>query len=173
MTAKPDALAVALSGAARVVIDASLAIDALLGTPDRKALALRFFVACNAAAVRLIVPPTFASETDSAVRGIVLRGQLPAAAAPAVYAALDALPLTVALAAPELLAVRLRARRIADDLQQPNVYDATYAALAEARGCNFWTADGRFANAAKQVRQQPDGTTAPALPLVRFIGDYP
>ncbi len=169
----PDALAVALHGAGAVVIDACLAIDALLGTPPRKALALRFFAACNAGAVRLIVPPLFFCETDTAVRRLLQRGQLPAGTSLAVYAALDALPLTVALAAPELLTVRLRARQIADELQQPGVYDATYAALAEARGCNFWTADKRFANAAKQVRRQPDGTTAPALPLVRFVGDYP
>src|SRR3712207_9203819 len=37
--------------------------------------------------------------------------------------------------------VRARARVIAEILQQPRVYDATYAALAEARGCLFWTAD--------------------------------
>jgi predicted nucleic acid-binding protein len=169
---KPDPLAVALQGVARAVLDASLAIDALIGEPTRKARALRFFGICNAAGVVLIVPPNFASETDTAVIQSMRRGDIAAADVAPTLAALDALTLDIALDAAELNAVRQRARQIADELQQPTVYDATYAALAEARGCNFWTADKRFANAAKQVRRQSNGTTVPALPVVRSIADY-
>lgn len=168
----PDLLAVALEGALRVVMDASVAIDALLGEPARKARALRFLGFCNTRGVGLIVPPTFPSESDSAVRRIVARSQLPPAVMTATFAALDALPLDMCLDAVELEAVRQRARQIADELGQPGVYDATYAALAQARGCEFWTADERFANAAKQNKRQPDGTMAPALACVRHIGDY-
>ncbi len=168
----PDPLDALLQSAARVVIDASLAIDALAGEPARKARALRFLGICNARGIALVVPPTFASETDTAVRRIVARGQMPAADMPFIFAALDALPLDVALDATELDAVRKRARQIAEELALTPVYDSTYAALAETRGCDFWTADEKFANAAKQNRRQPNGTTAPTLPNVRFIGDF-
>ncbi len=171
-TTAPDLLAVALGNTARVVIDASLAIDAFLGEPARKARALRFFALCNAHGVALIVPPTFSSETDTAVRRIVARGQLPVAELPAIWNALDALTLDMALDAAELNIVRQRARQIAADLALTPVYDSTYAALAETRGCDFWTADEKFANAAKQPRRQPDGTLSPTVPNVRFIGDF-
>jgi len=42
------------------------------------------------------------------------------------------------------------------------VYDATYAALAELRGCEFWTADKAFDDAVKA-----------ALPFVKYLPDYP
>ncbi len=170
--AKPDPIAVALQGATQAVIDASLAFDAVIGEPARRTLARRFLAACNVLNVRLIAPPAFTGEVDTAARQAMHRGGLAAADLPAVYAALDALPIAVTLDAAALDAVRKRARVIAEMLQQPSVYDATYAALAEARGCYFWTADKTFANAAKQARRQSDGTTAPALPVVRFVGDY-
>ena len=168
----PDPLAVALQSAARVVVDASLAIDAIAGEAARKARALRFVVICNARGVVMIVPPTFPSEADTAIRRIIARGQMPAAELPLLFAALDLLPLDMALDATELETVRGRARQIAAELALVPVYDATYAALAEARGCDFWTADEKFANAAKQLRLQPNGTMAPTLPNVRWIGDF-
>ena len=170
--AAPDPLAVALQSAARVVMDASLAIDAIIGDAARKARALRFLTICARRGVALIVPPTFPSEADTAVRRIIARGQMPAADMPLIFGALDSLPLDMALDATELDAVRKRARQIAAELALVPVYDSTYAALAEARGCDFWTADAKFANAAKQLRRQSDGTTAPTLPNVRFIGDF-
>ena len=90
----------------------------------------------------------------------------------AIFRALDVLPLDMAQGATELEAVRQRARQIAAGLALVPVYDSTYAALAEARGCDFWTADEKFANAAKQLRRQPNGKMAPTLPNVRWIGDF-
>lgn len=58
-------------------------------------------------------------------------------------------------------ATRTRARDIAVTLNQVRVYDATYAALAELRGCEFWTADERFYNSA-----------AGHLTFVKYIGGY-
>ena len=153
-------------------MDASLAIDVILGEPARQARAIRFLGICNARGVALIVPPTFPSEADTAVRRNVKRSQLTPAQMAATFAALDSLPLDMALDAIELETVRRRARQIADELALMPVYDSTYAALAEARGCDFWTADEKFANAAKQVKRQPNGTTAPTLPNVRWIGDF-
>ncbi len=153
-------------------MDASLAIDALIGDATRKVRALRFLTICNARGVALVVPPTFPSEADTAVRRIVARGQMPATDMPLIFGALDALPLDMALDAAELDAVRKRARQIAEELALTPVYDSTYAALAEARGCDFWTADEKFANAAKQVRRQTNGKAAPTLSNVRWIGDF-
>ena len=42
----------------------------------------------------------------------------------------------------------------------PTLYDAYYLALAQARGCDFWTADRRFVNSVPQV------------PCVRDIRDF-
>lgn len=168
----PDPFVVALRGAAQAVIDASLAVDAVLGDPARQIIAVRLLSACASLRVALVVPPTFPGEVDTAARQNVLHGRLPAVELTNAYALLDALAVHTALDAAELDAIRQRARDIAEMLQQPSVYDATYAALAEARNCHFWTAERAFANAVKQARRQPDGTTAPALPIVRFVGDY-
>lgn len=54
-----------------------------------------------------------------------------------------------------------RARDIARRFAQERIYDAVYAALADLRGCDFWTADKRFYDAV-----QAD------LPLVRYLPDY-
>lgn len=162
----------ALRGVTQVVMDASVAADVVLADPARQALAVRFLSACAALQVTLVVPPTFPGEVDTALRQNVLRGRLPAVELPNAYALLDTLPVVLALEATEFAAICQRARAIADTLQQPSVYDATYAALAEARGCHFWTADKTFANVARQARRQPDGTTAPGLAIVRYVGDY-
>ena len=161
----------ALRGRREVVIDASLVGDALIGEATRKTAARDFLRSCRHHGVRLLVPPTFTAETDTLLRQNVLRGKLPAGELPATYAALDALVVEVELDENVLQIVRRRAREIAAQLDQPSVYDATYAALAELRGCDFWTADKRFANAAHQNRRAPDGTTSPAFPLVRSVRD--
>ena len=54
-----------------------------------------------------------------------------------------------------------RAIEIADQLNQPRVYDALYLALAEREDCDLWTADERFFNAARA-----------RFPQVRWIGLY-
>ena len=87
-------------------MDASLAIDAIVGEATRKARALRFFGICNARGVEMIVPPTFPSEADTAVRRMIARGQMPAAEMPFAFGALDMLPLDMAQGATELKAVK-------------------------------------------------------------------
>jgi predicted nucleic acid-binding protein len=54
-----------------------------------------------------------------------------------------------------------RAREIARQFNQPKIYDALYAALAELRGCEFWTADKAFYEAVNA-----------ALPFVKYLPDY-
>lgn len=43
-----------------------------------------------------------------------------------------------------------RAWAIAAQLDRPTTSDAAYLAVAELRGCEFWTADSRLAHAAKK-----------------------
>ena len=57
--------------------------------------------------------------------------------------------------------VKERARQIARQLNQRCVYDSTYAALAELRGCEFCTADKAFYDAVKAV-----------LTFVKYLPDY-
>jgi predicted nucleic acid-binding protein len=58
--------------------------------------------------------------------------------------------------------MRQRGREIARQFRQRKVYDATYAALAELRGCDFWTADQQFFN-----------DVAPVLTFVKYLPNYP
>jgi predicted nucleic acid-binding protein len=54
------------------------------------------------------------------------------------------------------------ARTIARQFNQERIYDSLYAALAELRGCEFWTADKVFYDAVKST-----------LPFVKHLPDYP
>jgi predicted nucleic acid-binding protein len=54
-----------------------------------------------------------------------------------------------------------RALAIADEFAIPAIYDATYIALAESRGCEYWTADRRIHR-----------IVGHRLPTVRLIEDY-
>lgn len=73
------------------------------------------------------------------------------------YAVLDRAPIEIG-SHPNL---RKHARDIAEKFNQPTVYDATYAALAELYGCEFWTADKLFYDAVKR-----------ALSFVKYLPDY-
>jgi predicted nucleic acid-binding protein len=53
-----------------------------------------------------------------------------------------------------------RALVIADELTLRNAYDSLYAALAESHGCEYWTGDERFWNAAHG-----------RFPWVRWVGE--
>lgn len=175
--AAPNPLEAALTGAVasgviEVVTDANLAADLLIGTPARRARARRFFALCARLNIALVAPILFGVELDSALRRAVMRRQVPAGHLPALHQDADRLPVSLVTDAAALDAARQRARVIAGELAQPANYDALYAAIAEARGCPFWTADKRFANAAQQVKRQPDGTTALALPIVRYLPDF-
>jgi predicted nucleic acid-binding protein len=55
-----------------------------------------------------------------------------------------------------------RALVIASEAGSGATYDAHYVALAEALGCDLWTADQRLVNA-----------LSARYPFVRWLGDYP
>jgi predicted nucleic acid-binding protein len=142
------------------VWDASVAVA--FAPPDEKyCVAAEVCVAAlRAQKVRLIAPPLFESELDSILRRRVYLDTLTPQAAAAALRVSNALQVEI-IYDPE---TRALARAIAERLNQVRVYDATYAALAQQRGCELWTADERFYNSATN-----EGTGG-ALPFVRFIG---
>lgn len=139
-------------------VDASVIVKlALKGEPNR-VKARRLVRESTREGIDLIAPPLFTSEVDTAIRKRVYDGRLSQADAQKAYAVLDRTPLRI-VTHPNL---RQRAREIAEQFNQRTVYDATYAALAELHGCEFWTADRAFYDAVKGV-----------LTFVRYLPDYP
>ena len=139
-------------------VDASVAVKwAVKGEPFR-AKARSLLRDSGASGIKLIAPPYFTGEVDSAIRKQVFDGKMIAAEAQKAYAILDATPVEIV----DMPGARQRAREIAEQFNQRFVYDATYAALAELRGCEFWTADKLFYNAVKAV-----------LSFVKYLSDYP
>jgi len=88
-----------------------------------------------------MVAPAFASaEVDSVLRQKVIRGELTQAIADAAFRVVCQMPIALDAETD----CRERAWEIAKMLALPTVYDAVYLALAEQRGCEFWTADNRL-----------------------------
>ena len=139
-------------------VDASIAVKwAVKGEPFR-AKALAFLRDAGIRGIRLIAPPIYTSEADSAICKRVFDGRMTPDEARKAYAILDVAPVEIV----DLPGVRQRAREMAEQFNQRFVYDATYAALAELRGCEFWTADKAFYDTVKAV-----------LTFVCYLPDYP
>ena len=140
-----------------VCVDASLAIKVVVpeaGSDKADAL----FTQWASEDTQLIAPAFFEVETDSILRQkVALRRELTVDQAQRAFASLQALPIKTTHS-PEQ---RERAWEIASELQFPTVYDATYLALAELHGCEFWTADEKLF---KQVRSK--------LSFVQWLGNY-
>jgi len=139
-------------------VDASVIVKlALKGEPHR-VTTRRLVRESIAAGIELIAPPLFESEVDTVIRKRVIAGKLSLTDAHKAYSILDRGPVHIATH-PNL---RQRARDIAERFNLPTVYDATYAALAELRGCDFWTADKVFYNIVRAV-----------LAFVKYLPNYP
>ena len=107
---------------------------------------------------RLIAPAFFDVETDSIIRQkTALRKELSVEDGEAAFEKLQALPIQQM----SLPGQRRRAWEIAKDFGFPTVYDATYLALAQLRGCEFWTADEKLFEKVKSV-----------LTFVRCLSEY-
>ncbi|MBM4087784.1 MAG: type II toxin-antitoxin system VapC family toxin [Planctomycetes bacterium] len=139
-------------------VDASVMVKLALKGESRRITARRLVLESTEAGIQLIAPPIFPSEVDTVIRKRVHEGRLSQPGAQEAYGVLDRSPVEI-VTRPDL---RRRARQIAEQFNQPAVYDATYAALAELRGCEFWTADKAFYDAVK------DG-----LPFVKYLPDCP
>ncbi len=105
----------------------------------------------------MIAPPLFPVEVDSIIRKRVHNGSLTADEGVQAYSLLDAVPVQI-IDDPGL---RRRSREIAEQFNQCLVYDSLYAALADLRQCELWTADTRFHRVVKAD-----------LPFVKHIADY-
>jgi predicted nucleic acid-binding protein len=125
-----------------IVTDANLWLNLVLSAHPSHLPAQQLVSDCIASGVKFIAPAWWEAEADSALRGMVKGGLLTPDAAIEAQRVLDAAPVSVVY----MPRVRALARQIADAAKRHEVYDATYVAPAEARGCVFWTADKRFYN---------------------------
>lgn len=139
-------------------IDASVIVKLVLKGESHRIRARRLLRDCIANNVTLIAPPLFEGETDTAIRKRVHDSKLSLTDAKKAFTGLDRVPVQL-ITHPN---IRRRAREIAEQFNQRTVYDATYAALAELRGCEFWTADKVFYDDVKAT-----------LSFVKYLPNYP
>ncbi len=143
--------------ALETVLDASGAAAFALADEKHHKAARACLTALGAQGTVFIAPPLFESEIDSILRRRVYLETLTTQAASAALRIVDALQVRIVYD----VGTRALARAIAEQINQVRVYDSTYAALAQARGCDLWTADERFYNSA-----------GAALSFVRFVGNF-
>jgi predicted nucleic acid-binding protein len=139
-------------------IDASVVVKLVLKGEPHRVTARRLLRDCIVNNVTLIAPPFFEVEADTAIRKRVHDGRLSPTDARRAFAGLDRVTVHL-FTHPNL---RQRTREIAEQFNLRTVYDATYAALAELRGCEFWTADKVFYDTVRAV-----------LTFVKYLPDYP
>lgn len=143
---------------AEQVIDASLAIAWLDPGEPFRAEAVRLLGDARAMSVTLIGPPLLHYEVESTLQRWLSTGRSPLAAVDASLAQYYAIGVQIETH-PDMVR---RAREIARLCRQVRIYDSLYAALAELRGCDFWTGDTPFHTAA-----------SPLLPFVKHVQHYP
>jgi predicted nucleic acid-binding protein len=106
----------------------------------------------------LIAPPLFEYEMESVIQTFHEQGLLTVAQSDTALANLAGIGIQL-VTHPTMVS---RAREFARRFHQPKIYDSLYAALADLRGCEFWTADTAFWNAMHV-----------ALPFVKHLPAYP
>lgn len=142
---------------AEQVIDASVAIKWVVkGEPFRNS-ARQLLRDSRLRGIQLIGPPLLEYEVESTLQRFLYNRWATTAAVDAALAAFYAVKVRN-VTHPDLV---WRAREIAREFDQERIYDAVYAALAELRGCEFWTADRVFYEAVMHD-----------LAFVRFLPDY-
>lgn len=128
------------------VIDASVAFKLVVDeddTPAAKALVLSL----SRAGVSMIAPPFFPYEIVNGLHHQVIDGRLSPAAAITCFHNLEQFRIRLTTATD----LHERALVLADQLGQGSAYDSHYLALAQARDCDFWTADHRFFRAIQRL----------------------
>jgi len=139
-------------------VDASVVVKLVLPGEPYRGKARQLVNDCILHNVTMIAPPFFVVEVDTVIRKRVYDGKLSLAEAKKAYAGLDQVPVQTS-SHPQL---RQRTREVAEQFNLRTVYDASYAALAELHGCEFWTADRVFCDTVKAV-----------LTFVKYLPDYP
>ena len=139
-------------------VDASVAIKWGIKGEFLRHKAIKLLNESIANGITLIAPPLFELETDSIIQTRLFENRVTQDIADRTYRLLDNAPIIIVTHP----LMRQRARNIARQFNQRKVYDATYAALAELRNCEFWTADKVFYEAVKTT-----------LFFVKYLSDYP
>ena len=137
-----------------VVVDASLALKWLLEEDDSNQ-AQALLESWGREDRRPAAPHLLPAEVTNALHQQVVKGEL---TVPRAVTLIDDLRSLVDLHA--LPHVHGRALELASELGQGAAYDCHYLALAEALGCELWTADERFRRAAR-----------PAFPFVHALSE--
>lgn len=152
-----------------IVTDSNLWLHAAIPAHPYHLNALNFVRHCAASTVRFIVPVLWESEVDSGVRKMFSAHNISEVVAIAALRWID----SASVESVHYSTLRFSARKIADIIQAPRVYDATYAALAYRMGCDLWTADQRFFNAINNAQiAAAKRHSSVQLPEVRFIAEY-
>ncbi|HXG18882.1 MAG TPA: type II toxin-antitoxin system VapC family toxin [Methylomirabilota bacterium] len=117
-------------------VDASVAIKWVVKAETWRKKARRFLLDSLRDGYDLIAPPLFAYETESVLQERLHSQALTVAEVDQALTRLASFRVQL-VAHPDMVT---RARTIARQFAQPRIYDSLYAALAELRGCEFWTA---------------------------------
>ena len=137
----------------QVCVDAGLVIK--LVTPEEDShLAELLFCQWKQDGTNMIAPVFAPAEVDSVLRKKVVRGLILQKVANEAFRLACELPIEI----DNTTTCRKRAWEIAERFQFATVYDAIYLALAEAKGCEFWTADQTLYD---QIKKH--------VPYVRFL----
>jgi predicted nucleic acid-binding protein len=139
-------------------IDASVAIKWLVKGESFRGKAMQLLRDARVRGTTLLGPPLLLYELESNVQRRVHDGRMTLAAADAALAGFYAVGVQIHTHADMVM----RARAIARSCRQELIYDSIYAALAELRSCDLWTADRAFYDAVK-----------PSLPFVKYLPNYP
>lgn len=139
-------------------VDASVAVKWVVKGEAWRRKARQFLHDSITIGYTLIAPPLFEYETESVLQSMLHTGILTISETDTALTRLEIIGVQI-VTHPDMVR---RAREIARLYNQERIYDALYAALAELRGCEFWTADKRFYDAVNK-----------ALPFVKYLPDYP
>lgn len=142
---------------AEQLIDASVAIKWVVKGEPFRSKARQMLRDAQLKGITLIGPPLLEYEVESNLQRRLQDSRATIAAVDASLSAFYAVKVQI-VTHPDMIR---RAREIARQFNQELIYDSLYAALAELRGCEFWTADKVFYDAVKSV-----------LPFVKYLPDY-
>lgn len=131
----------------RVILDANIVVALFLPLPF-SGQAREHIVAWDRTGLELLAPTLFEYEINSVLHRAATTGLLAHREAKKAMQDAKALAVKCVPPSPQL---HDRAWYWADRLNQSKTHDAQYVALAELERADFWTADRRLANGARQA----------------------
>jgi predicted nucleic acid-binding protein len=137
-----------------VCVDASLVL-ALLLPEEHSSRAQSLWSGWLREAVTIFGPPLLYAEVPSVLRQAVFFNRVSPDDGEAAFEAFCDINIGIS-ANPHL---HIHAWNLAKEFHRPRAYDSFYLAVAQAEGCDLWTADRRLVNSV-------------SLPWVKWIGDY-